>query len=88
MGVKENVVTKIIKNELRNRKKQNKINDIITTKKVNTSQSIKCDDEYTLLLKQIVNERKIKKTKIEAKLKQKSTHTKNNEVKCNNFYPI
>lgn len=28
MGVKENVVTKIIKNELHNRKKQNKINGI------------------------------------------------------------
>lgn len=84
MVIKEDFVSKIIKNEIHIFKKEKKTKDSATT---TSSSKISVDDEeFTLLLKTIVKKimKKRKQTnKIQFKNGNTSNYTKDNEVKCN-----
>ncbi|XP_025190247.1 zinc finger protein 600-like [Melanaphis sacchari] len=84
MGIKDDFVSNIIRNEIRYRKKEKKTKDAATI--TYSSKIALNDEEFTLLLKKMVKKLKKKKKKSnKVQLKNGKTFncTKDEEVKCN-----
>ncbi|CAH1710622.1 PR domain zinc finger protein 5-like [Aphis gossypii] len=81
MGFKDDFVSNIKRNEIRHRKKEKKTKDITTN--TYPSKTSLDDEEFTFLLKRIVNKlRKKKKKSKKIKYEKVSNHIDNDEVKC------
>ncbi|XP_060836813.1 zinc finger protein 254-like [Rhopalosiphum padi] len=86
MGIKDDFISNIIRNEIYYRKKQKKTKDATTT--TYSSKNALDDEEFTFLLKRIAEKLKKKKKKkksnnIQLKIGKASNYTKDDEVKCN-----